>query len=57
MSEPRWRKSSTSDSGSSCVEIRHDLAGIRDSKCPDGPALSIPVAGLLGTVKAGHLDG
>lgn len=29
-----WRKSSKSDSGGSCVEIRNDLTAIRDSKHP-----------------------
>jgi hypothetical protein len=29
-----WRKSSKSESGGSCVEIRNDLAAIRDSKHP-----------------------
>jgi hypothetical protein len=38
------------------VEIRNDLAGIRDSKDPDGPPLSISAVGLLATVRAGHLD-
>ena len=30
-----WRKSSKSDSGASCVEIRNDLSAVRDSKNPD----------------------
>jgi uncharacterized protein DUF397 len=29
-----WRKSSKSDTGASCVEVRNDLAAIRDSKRP-----------------------
>jgi hypothetical protein len=56
MGDPRWRKSSKSDTGGSCVEIRNDLAGIRDSKDPDGPPLRISAVGLLATVRAGHLD-
>ena len=51
-----WRKSSRSDTGGSCVEIRSDLAGIRDSKDPDGPPLTVGLTGLLTTVKAGRLD-
>lgn len=29
-----WRKSSKSDSGGSCVEVRGDLSAVRDSKNP-----------------------
>ena len=35
-----WRKSSFSGSGGNCVEVRQDLAAIRDSKNPDGPVLT-----------------
>ncbi len=41
-----WRKSSRSDTGN-CVEVRRDLAALRDSKQPDGPALATPALGLL----------
>jgi hypothetical protein len=42
MSLPRtWRKSSKSQNGGSCVEVRGDLGAVRDSKNPDGPALEI----------------
>lgn len=30
-----WRKSSKSNTGGQCVEVRHDLAALRDSKRPD----------------------
>lgn len=30
-----WRKSSKSESASQCVEVRNDLAALRDSKRPD----------------------
>jgi len=56
MCNPRWRKSSKSDTGGSCVELAHTLGAVRDSKCPGGPTLNVPVAGLLATVKAGELD-
>lgn len=36
-----WRKSSKSDSGASCVEVRNDLAALRDSK---HPTVSMPVS-------------
>lgn len=35
-----WRKSSKSDSGASCVEVRNDLAALRDSK---HPVVAMPV--------------
>jgi hypothetical protein len=41
-----WRKSSRSDTGH-CVEVRHDLGAVRDSKQGDGPALKTPELGLL----------
>lgn len=36
-----WRKSSKSDSGASCVEVRNDLAALRDSK---HPVVAMPVS-------------
>jgi len=42
-----WRKSSKRDSGGQCVEVRHDLAALRDSKQPDGPRLNAPALGVL----------
>lgn len=36
-----WRKSSKSDTGGSCVEVRNDLAAIRDSK---HPAVTMPMS-------------
>lgn len=30
-----WRKSSRSETGASCVEVRNDLASVRDSKNPE----------------------
>lgn len=51
-----WRKSSFSASGGNCVQVRQDLAAIRDSKNPAGPALRTGLTGLLATVKTGKLD-
>ncbi len=36
-----WRKSSRSETGGQCVEMRNDLAAIRDSKNPE---VTIPVS-------------
>ncbi|GGS24940.1 DUF397 domain-containing protein [Actinokineospora fastidiosa] len=38
-----WRKSSRSAAGSNCVEVRQDLAALRDSKRP-GVELPITVS-------------
>ncbi|MBP2326729.1 hypothetical protein JOF56_007114 [Kibdelosporangium banguiense] len=51
-----WRTSSFSGACGNCVQIRQDLAAIRDSKNADGPTLDIDVTGLLATVKSGRLD-
>ncbi|UVS81903.1 DUF397 domain-containing protein [Actinokineospora sp. UTMC 2448] len=40
-----WRKSSRSHAGSNCVEVRQDLAALRDSKRPGGE-LPITVSAL-----------
>lgn len=52
-----WRKSSKSNTGGTCVEVRCDLAALRDSKQSNGPQL---VASRLTTfiegVKAGRFD-
>jgi hypothetical protein len=46
-----WRKSSFSAGGGNCVQIRQDLAAVRDSKNPDGSVLTVDLARLLATVK------
>lgn len=43
----RWFKSSRSETGGQCVEVAFlagDLVGVRDSKNPDGPALTFTSA-------------
>jgi Domain of unknown function (DUF397) len=50
-----WRKSSFSAGGGNCVQVRQDLAAIRDSKNPTGSTLAVDLARLLATVKAGEL--
>lgn len=49
-----WRKSSRSNTGN-CVEVRQDLAAVRDSKRP-GPELVAPVADLVEGLKNGRFD-
>lgn len=50
-----WRKSSFSGSGGNCLEVRQDLAAVRDSKNPAGPALAVDLSRLLTAVKVGRL--
>ncbi|WP_075977026.1 DUF397 domain-containing protein [Actinokineospora bangkokensis] len=49
-----WRKSSFSEGGD-CVEVRQDLAAVRDSKNPAGPALSIDLTQLTAAIRSGEL--
>jgi hypothetical protein len=53
MRDPAWRKSSYSGTGANCVELA--ASAVRDSKNPDGPALSIDVTALVTAVKAGRI--
>lgn len=58
--EPRWRKSSRSNDNGACVELSNRMNAVRDSKNPDGPALTCPpasLAALLTAVKSDRLDG
>ena len=50
-----WRKSSFSGSSGDCVEVRQDLAEVRDSKDPNGSALAVDLPRLLAIVKSGRL--
>jgi hypothetical protein len=52
MGSPRqWRTSSFSSNGSSCVEVCHTLAAVRDSKNPGGPILHVDLRRLLGAIR------
>ncbi|KAF0649247.1 DUF397 domain-containing protein [Streptomyces fradiae] len=59
---PHWFKSSYSNNGGQCIEIRSDLAAshglvpVRDSKNPTGPALTVPTHAFAAFV-AGVKDG
>lgn len=46
-----WRKSSRSQNGPDCVEVRRTLDQLRDSKNQDGPALRVDVLSLVRAVK------
>ena len=46
-----WRTSSFSGSGGNCVQVRQDLAAIRDSKNPVGPVLAVDLGPLLAAVR------
>lgn len=48
-----WRSSNRCPSGTNCVEVRRDLAAVRDSKNADGPSLrDVDVRRLVRYVRA-----
>lgn len=51
---PAWRKSSRSSGNDTCVEVRRDLAAVRDSKNIAGRVLHVEVAALVAEVKVGR---
>lgn len=50
-----WRKSSRSSGQDTCVEVRHDLNAVRDSKNVTGPAITVDITTLVSAIKAGQL--
>ncbi|MEU0127938.1 DUF397 domain-containing protein [Streptomyces sp. NPDC006289] len=63
LSTAFWRKSSYSNQdGGACLEVSDDFVAVvpvRDSKCPQGPALTFAVDGwssFLSAVKDGAVD-
>lgn len=55
LSGARWRKSTRSNSQGDCVEVADNLVGVvgvRDSKDPDGPVLSVGPAAWASFVVA-----
>lgn len=51
-----WRKSSKSNTGGNCVEVRGDLTALRDSKAPHSQPLTVPVPDLVAMIRTGRLD-
>ena len=52
-----WRSSSYSGPDGNCVQVRGDLAALRDSKDVRGPLLAAPaLRELVRDVKAGRFD-
>lgn len=49
--ERTWRKSSRSENGGSCVELRGSLDAVRDSKNRTGATLRADVPALIAAVK------
>ncbi|BDM66659.1 hypothetical protein HEK616_01460 [Streptomyces nigrescens] len=55
---PRWFKSSYSSNGGQCVEVATNLVSsqgvvpVRDSKAPQHPALSLPIASFSAFIAA-----
>lgn len=52
----RWRTSRYSSNGTDCVEVSKDLAGLRDSKNPTGPALHLDIQQFIDAIKDGWFD-
>ncbi|WP_405840362.1 DUF397 domain-containing protein [Streptomyces platensis] len=57
---PRWFKSSYSNNGGNCIEVAANIPGavpVRDSKDPNGPALTFTANGwssFVAAVKGGE---
>jgi uncharacterized protein DUF397 len=54
MTEPGWRKSSRSENGGNCVELRGSLDAVRDSKNRSGATLHADVPALVAAIKRGQ---
>ncbi len=51
-----WRKSSRSQNGHNCIELRNTLDHMRDSKNAAGPTLRGDIPALVRAIQAGELD-
>jgi hypothetical protein len=49
-----WRKSSRSGTASNCVEVRSDLAAVRDTKNP-GPFIRVDIRSLVDAIREGRV--
>lgn len=62
LTDARWRKSSYSGSGGTCIEVADGFAGVmpvRDSKDPSGPALVFSATAwqsFVTAVRTGEFD-
>lgn len=56
MNTTRWQKSSRSNPDGNCVELSDPRGRVRDSKDPDGPALTVNVPRFVDAVKSGRFD-
>lgn len=56
MNDSRWMKSSYSNPNGDCVELAVSLDGLRDSKDPHGPTLTVDVRRFAAAVKRGRFD-
>ncbi|HVV22271.1 MAG TPA: DUF397 domain-containing protein [Pseudonocardiaceae bacterium] len=54
-SDHTWRKSRRSQNDANCVEVRHMLDQLRDSKNP-ASVLRVDVSSLVRTVRSGRFD-
>jgi hypothetical protein len=54
MTTDSWKKSSHSQDGGDCVEIRADLGAVRDTKNPD-QSIQADIRALTSAVRNGHL--
>ncbi|MGX2995020.1 DUF397 domain-containing protein [Streptomyces sp. JNUCC 64] len=63
LTDAQWLKSSYSDNGGACVEVAanliasHGIVPVRDSKNPDGPALSLRAHAFAAFVTGVQADG
>ncbi|MBP2322123.1 hypothetical protein JOF56_002508 [Kibdelosporangium banguiense] len=55
MTTGSWKKSSHSQNGGDCVEVRADLGAVRDTKNPD-QSIRADVRALVNALRSGRLS-